>query len=141
MKREMAKYELPEPEFYEERGSFKVIFRNGIKFELDSISEQVSGQQNGDFGRYKLMILDFCSEPRTAKEISNYIKVKSRQYISSNFIKPLIDEGKLEYTNKKSNNYSEEELDNFKNKKLGIYRWYKNLNIFISNVDKIKSVK
>ena len=138
MKREMAKYELPEPEFYEERGSFKVIFRNGIKFELDSISEQVSGQQNiintiynmesdtvgeqvsdtqsgqqsgqqggqqnGDFGRYKLMILDFCSEPRTAKEISNYIKVKSRQYISSNFIKPLIDEGKLEYTNKKSIN-------------------------------------
>ena len=138
MKREMEKYELPEPEFYEERGSFKVIFRNSMNFELDSISEQVGGQQNiintiynmesdtesdtqsdtksgqqsgqqggqqnGDFGRYKLMILDFCSEPRTAKEISNYIKVKSRQYISSNFIKPLIDEGKLEYTNKKSIN-------------------------------------
>ena len=67
-------------------------------------SGQQGGQQNGDFGRYKLMILDFCSEPRTAKEISNYIKVKSRQYISSNFIKPLIDEGKLEYTNKKSIN-------------------------------------
>ena len=33
------------------------------------------------------------------------------------------------------------EEDKFKNKKLGIYRWYKNLNIFISNVDKIKSVK
>ncbi len=45
------------------------------------------------------------------------------------------------WKDKKSNNYSKEELDNFKNKKLGIYRWYKNLNIFISNVDKIKSVK
>lgn len=28
MKREMKKYNLPEPEFYEERDSFKVIFRN-----------------------------------------------------------------------------------------------------------------
>ena len=127
MKREMEKYELPEPEFYEERGSFKVIFRNSMNFELDSISEQVggqqntiyngksdavsdtqsgqqTGQQNSDLKKYKLMILEFCTKPRTAKEISNYIKIKSRQYISSNFIKPLIDEGKLEYTNKKSIN-------------------------------------
>ena len=28
MKREMKKYGLPEPEFCEERDSFKVIFRN-----------------------------------------------------------------------------------------------------------------
>ena len=130
MKREMAKYELPEPEFYEERGSFKVVFRNSMNFEFDSISEQVggqqniintiynmesdtqsgqqtgqqTGQQNSELKKYKLMILEFCTEPRTAKEISNYIKIKSRQYISSNFIKPLIDEGKLEYTNKKSIN-------------------------------------
>ena len=127
MKREMEKYELPEPEFYEERGSFKVIFRNSMNFELDSISEQVggqqntiyngksdavsdtqsgqqTGQQNSDLKKYKLMILEFCTKPRTAKEISNYIKIKSRQYISSNFIKPLIDEGKLEYNNKKSIN-------------------------------------
>ena len=27
MKREMKKYGLPEPEFYEERGSFKVVTR------------------------------------------------------------------------------------------------------------------
>ena len=30
MKREMKKYGLPEPEFYEERDSFKVIFRNNV---------------------------------------------------------------------------------------------------------------
>ena len=65
---------------------------------------QQTGQQNSELKKYKLMILEFCTEPRTAKEISNYIKIKSRQYISSNFIKPLIDEGKLEYTNKKSIN-------------------------------------
>lgn len=42
------------------------------------------------------------------------------------------------WKDKKNNNYSKKELDNFKNKKLGIYRWYKSLNKFISNVDKIK---
>ena len=32
------------------------------------------------------------------------LKIKSRQYISSNIIKPLIDDNKLEYTNKNSIN-------------------------------------
>lgn len=43
------------------------------------------------------------------------------------------------WKDKKNNNYSKEELDNFNNKKLGIYRWYKSLNKFINNVDKIKT--
>lgn len=44
MKREMKKYGLPEPEFYEERDSFKVIFRNN-SIRLDQqVSEQVSEQ-------------------------------------------------------------------------------------------------
>ena len=46
------------------------------------------------------------------------------------------------WKNKKNNNYSKEELENFKNKKLGIYRWYKSLNNFITNIDNYKiSVK
>lgn len=43
MKREMKKYGLPAPEFYEERDSFKVIFRNK---ELVSKIEQ-GGQVSG----------------------------------------------------------------------------------------------
>ena len=35
MKREMKKYRLPEPEFYEERDSFKVIFGNNIVVQKD----------------------------------------------------------------------------------------------------------
>lgn len=100
MKREMKKYGLSEPEFYEERDSFKVIFRNNIVVQKG----QQSGQQNTSLENYKNIVLEFCLEPKTAKEIKDLLKIKSRQYVSSNIIKPLISEGKLEYTNKNSIN-------------------------------------
>ncbi len=103
MKREMKKYGLPEPEFYEERDSFKVVFRNN---NMKNSGQQIepSGQQIDTRNNYKNILLNFCTEPRSAKEISEHLNIKSRQYISTNIIKPLIKEGKLEYTNKKSIN-------------------------------------
>jgi len=38
---------------------------------------------------------------------------------------------------KVNNGYSEEELEKYKNRKLGMYKWYKSLNFFIENIDKI----
>lgn len=108
MKREMKKFGLPEPEFYEERDSFKVIFRNKIVVhpgqQNDTQSGQQSGQQKYQINEYKTMVLQYCTTPRNAKEISEYLNIKSRQYISTNIINPLINEGKLEYTNKNSVN-------------------------------------
>ena len=104
MKREMKKYGLPEPEFYEERDSFKVIFRNNIVVQKGQQSDTQSGQQNTSLENYKNIVLEFCLGPKTAKEIKDLLKIKSRQYVSSNIIKPLISEGKLEYTNKNSIN-------------------------------------
>ena len=117
MKREMEKYELPEPEFYEERGSFKVVFRNSMNFEFDSISEQVGGQQNIINTIYNMEsdtesdtqsevfnnVLAFCKEPKTAKEIRNYLGISSKRYVAYKILKPLVDCNKLEYTNKKRN--------------------------------------
>ncbi len=104
MKREMKKYGLPEPEFYEERDSFKVVFRNNFVVHNGQQSGSQSGQQKFQINDYKTMVLQYCTIPRNAKEISEYLNIKSRQYISTNIIKPLIDEGKLEYTNKNSIN-------------------------------------
>lgn len=98
MKREMKNYGLLEPEFYEEKGSFKVIFRNKL------VSEQQSGQQKIIIKDSKNEVLKFCIEPKTSLEIRNMLKIKSRQYVSTNIIKPLIDVGKLDYTNKNSIN-------------------------------------
>ncbi len=62
-----------------------------------------SGQQNNiDINKKK--IIEFCKQPKTAKEIKEYLNIRSRQYISAYLIKPLIQEGLLDYTNKNSIN-------------------------------------
>ena len=107
MIREMKNYGLPEPEFYEERDSFKVIFRNANVVHSGQQNNQISGQQSGQqttIEYYKDKVLEYCQEPRTAKEIKEYLSISSRQYISTNIIRPLINEGKLDYTNKNSVN-------------------------------------
>lgn len=110
MKREMKKYGLPEPEFYEERDSFKVVFRNSNSYIEQSVpicgpqSDTQSDTQNIYINDKIGGILDFCKIPKTAKEIREYLNISSKRYVAYNIIKPLIDEGKLEYTNKNSIN-------------------------------------
>ena len=99
MRREMKQYGLPEPEFYEEKDSFKVIFRNT---NVVNSGQQAGKQTNIEYNKKR--DLEFCNEPKTAKEIKEYLKINSRQYISTNIIKPLINERKLDYTNKNSIN-------------------------------------
>ena len=105
MKREMQKYNLPMPEFYEERGSFKVIFRNISSQVSSQVSGQVSSQvnkpQNKTIDRYKQIILDFCVTPKSSKEIKEHLNLKSRSYVNNKILKPLIELNILEYTNKK----------------------------------------
>lgn len=70
----------------------------------DTQSDVQSGQQDKKIEIYKKQVLDYCVEEKTAKQISNLLNIKSRQYISSNIIKPLINDGKLDYTNKNAVN-------------------------------------
>ena len=102
MKREMRKYGLPDPEFYEERDSFKVIFRNNSGQQKGSGGGQQNERYNLKLEQMKRAVLTCCTEPKTIKELQTLLKIKSRQYFSTNIIKALIDEGKLEYTNKNS---------------------------------------
>ena len=115
MRREMAKYNLPDPEFAEERGAFKVVFRNSkIDSEInkDSIGGQESGQESGQEGgqqsgqvndqieEYRLKVLEYCVTPKSMNEIKQYLGLSSRRYVREKIVKPLIDGKKLEYTNK-----------------------------------------
>ena len=102
MRREMKNYGLPEPEFYEERDSFKVIFRNSENRLDQQVSEQVSEQVL----KYRELVTDFCITPKTAKEIREYLKIKSRNYVSDNIIKPLIKAKMIDYTNSEHPNAS-----------------------------------
>ena len=104
MRREMKKYGLPEPEFYEERDSFKVIFRNGNISYGNIKSGQVSGQVSSQLIKYQQMVLEFCLSPKSTSEIKRFLGLNSRNYVREKIIKPLIESNLLDYTNKNSIN-------------------------------------
>ena len=110
MKREMKKYGLPEPEFYEERDSFKVIFRNSENRLDQQVSEQVSEQVL----KYRKLVVEYCSSPKSAKEIREFLNIKSRNYVNDNILKPLINAGLIEYTNKNHINASNQKYKTIK---------------------------
>ena len=121
MRREMRKMGLPDPEFFEEKGSFKVVFKNS-KFKNNKSSDtqnESSDTQNVSsdtqivlsdtqiqFNIQELnrMVLEFCVEPRTAKEIREHINITSKRYVAYEIIKPLVEKGLLDFTNKKNIN-------------------------------------
>ena len=119
MKREMKKYDLPEPEFYEERDSFKVIFRNK-KSTIDKVSDQVGDQVSDQVGdqvhKYQQTVLEFCIIPRSTSEIMKQLGLKSRRYVREKIIKPLIEKKLLEYTNKNHVNASNQKYISSKKK-------------------------
>lgn len=122
MKIEMKKYGLPDPEFYEEQDSFKVVFKNNKNINAAKCEPEITKcepritkceskttkcepgiikceQKDEDFLRS--IVLKYCLIPRTAREICDKLGNLPKRYVANNIIKPLINIGKLEYTNKK----------------------------------------
>ncbi|MDK4501558.1 DNA helicase [Fusobacterium necrophorum] len=97
MKSEMLKNDLPEPEFINQRGSFKVIFYNG-----EGKSDTVEGKSD-IVHKYEFEILEYCKEARSKKEIMAYLNMNSSSYVSRKILIPLIQKGKLQYTNPNKN--------------------------------------
>lgn len=88
IRREMEKYNLKEPKFADERGSFIVTFYkadNIIKTEPEL--EEVSN------------LLVFCKTPRTRKEICEYLGLTSVTYAIQTYVMPLVESGKMKMTN------------------------------------------
>lgn len=46
------------------------------------------------------VILEYCKEAKSAKEIREHLNINSRRYTNYYILKPLIELGYLEYTNK-----------------------------------------
>lgn len=103
MLREMKKYGLPTPEFYEERDSFKVIFRNNsVAIATQRATQRAT--QNNNYEEIRNKVVEFCREPKTSDEIRKYIGIETKSVLSRNIIKPLIKSKRLDYTNKNSVN-------------------------------------
>ena len=85
IRKEMEKYNLKQPKFADERGSFIVTFykeSNAINIDIESDD-----------------ILQFCKTPRTRKEICEYLKLSSITYAIQTYITPLVEKGKIKLSN------------------------------------------
>ena len=102
----MKKYGLLEPEFYEERDSFKVIFRNTSVAENPQTGAQIGVQSmvHITIDELKEKILNYCKIPKLSRKIRGYVDFSSKTYVANSIVKPLLKAGMLEYTNKKNIN-------------------------------------
>lgn len=90
MRREMKKYGLPAPVFENRRNEFVVTFYNNLVRQAENESN-VADKEDPD-------LLSFCRTPRTRREIADYLGVKTVFYVTSKYINPLVEEGKLKMT-------------------------------------------
>lgn len=85
IRKEMARFRLPEPEFIDERGNFIV------KFNKDKVEYENEETIHEDVKR----ILEFCKTPRTRKEICEYLGLSSVTYAIQKYVMPLVESGKI----------------------------------------------
>ena len=83
----MEKYNLRQPEFLDERGSFIVKF---FKEEKKSISKAGEVLEIEEDIRNLLL---FCKPPRTRKEICEYLGLTSVTYAIQTHVMPLVEKG------------------------------------------------
>lgn len=82
MRSEFANAGLPAPIFSVVHGEFKVVMKNGLFAETLSIADS---------------LVEFCSTPRNRAEIVAFVG-KSKNFVMSQIIAPLVADGKLKMT-------------------------------------------
>lgn len=80
--RELEKNGLPTPVFISRQGEFKIIIKNSLYKENMSLEDK---------------ILNYCTIPRSREELVNFVG-KTRNYVMSKIIIPLIENKKLRMT-------------------------------------------
>ena len=65
------------------------VFRNRMVYK--SQSDTQSDTQFTIVPNITEKVLEYCKEPKTAKEIRDYLNISSKRYVAYNIIKPLID--------------------------------------------------
>lgn len=67
----------------------------------DQVSDQVGDQDIDQVipAETKLdLLIDFCESPRSREEMMEYASVASKRYFRENYIRPLLDAGKIKMT-------------------------------------------
>lgn len=85
IRREVEKYNLIQPQFLDERGSFIVKF---FKNQNTELVENINDEETNN-------LIIFCKTPRTRKEICEYLGLSSTTYAIQKYMVPLINAGKI----------------------------------------------
>ena len=98
MQKKMREANLPEPIFTNEREDFVVTFYNGEYPELypEKLLKDKKTQDKKSINLNR--ILEICKEPKSIAEIMKELGFKSNKTLKRNYIKILIESGKLEMT-------------------------------------------
>ena len=83
IRRTMQEYNLPQPEFMDERGSFIVKL---YKYGENTVTPEMQKIENNG-------LILFCKTPRTRKEICDYLGLHSITYAIQTHVMPLVDKG------------------------------------------------
>lgn len=83
IRRMMQEYDLQQPEFIDERGSFIVKLYKDVMEQTAVEMDRVDNRE----------LLLFCKTPRTRKEISDYLGLNSVTYAIQTRIMPLVERG------------------------------------------------
>lgn len=83
IRRMMQEYDLQQPEFIDERGSFIVKLYKDV---MEQTVVEMAGVDNRE-------LLLFCKTPRTRKEISDYLGLNSVTYAIQTRVMPLVERG------------------------------------------------
>ena len=73
----------------------------------DTQSDTQTATQTATQIKYKDIrkkVLNFCIKPKTSEEIRKFTGIKTKSVFSRQIIKPLVENGLLDYTNKNSIN-------------------------------------
>ena len=113
---EMKQADLPEPVFKNEREDFVVTFYNGEYPELypeelnkDKVQEKnpdkktldkkTPDKKTPDKKKTNInRILEICKQPKSISEIMRELDYNSKKTLKRNYIKPLLESGKLKMT-------------------------------------------
>lgn len=85
IRRAMREYNLPEPEFLDERGCFIVKL---YKYKENEYNKMIESSEEKN-------LIIFCKTPRTRNEICHYLGINSVSYVMKKYVMPLVERGIL----------------------------------------------
>ena len=85
IRRAMREYNLPEPEFLDERGCFIVKL---YKYKENEDNKMIESSEEKN-------LIIFCKTPRTRNEICHYLGINSVSYVMKKYVMPLVERGIL----------------------------------------------